>query len=132
MKKEEKSWIKLQEQRFTTICILTNILEQDRGVSVHVKSAIASSLINMMETSMTEEDEPLKNLINNSIDEFCAKVEEEKGVENYREVLEDQVRKAKRILKELKKEIKKRAEESIERERRINEGNDILKGICLN
>jgi hypothetical protein len=126
MAKEEKNWMKLQEQRITAILILTNVLEQPEGVSVHVKSAIASSLMNMMETSMLDkDDEPFKNIINNAIDNFCLEVEESSGIENYRAVLEEKIKFAKKILKSVKKELKAKAD-------RIKEGDDILKGICLN
>jgi hypothetical protein len=77
--------IKINEQRFSMIIILCNILESEKGVSKHIKSAIAASLISMMDKSMiTKEEEPLKNLINNAIDIFCAQVELENGIENYR------------------------------------------------
>jgi ribosomal protein S17E len=63
----------------------------------------------------------LVNLINNSIDNFCAKVEVERGIENYRDTLTDTVNLAKRLVDELNTKA-----------RRIKEGEDILKGICLN
>jgi len=133
MDKNNKEWIKLQEQRYTAIIILTNILEQPEGITTHVKSAVAASLINMMEKSMTNaDDEPVRNLINNSIDSFCLEVEMEKGIENYRQVLEEKVKLAKSILKKIKKVIKQKADETVEREKRIKDGEDILKGICLN
>jgi hypothetical protein len=126
MANEEKNWIKLQEQRITAILILTNVLDQTEGVSVHVKSAIASSLINMMETSMVgKDDEPFRNIINNAIDNFCLDVEQSNGIENYRAVLEEKIKFAKKVLKSVKKELKAKAD-------RIKEGEDILKGICLN
>ena len=114
--------IKINEQRFSMIIILCNILESDKGVSKHVKSAIAASLINMMDKSMiTKEDEPLKNLIDNAIDIFCAQVELETGVDNYKEHLLQTVEQAKEIVNEMKQKMD-----------RIAEGDNILKGICLN
>jgi hypothetical protein len=114
--------IKINEQRFSMIIILCNILESDKGVSKHVKSAIAASLINMMDKSMiTKEDEPLKNLINNAIDVFCAQVELENGIDNYKEYLLETVEQAKEIVDEMKQKMN-----------RIAEGDTILKGICLN
>ena len=61
----EEKYQKLNEQRFATIIILCNILDTEKGVSDHIKSAICASLINMLERSMNDEDEPLVNLINN-------------------------------------------------------------------
>lgn len=113
--------MKLNEQRFTTIIILCNVLDSEKGVSVHVKSAIAASLINMMDKSMIKEDTPLKNLINHSIDRFCDEVEQKNGIENYRETLINRVEEAQSLVDELNQKA-----------RRIKEGEDILKGICLN
>ena len=114
--------IKMNEQRFSMIMILCNVLESEKGVSKHIKSAIAASLISMMDKSMvTKEEEPLRNLINNAIDIFCAQVELETGVDNYKEYLLETVEQAKQILSEMKQKMD-----------RIAEGDSILKGICLN
>ena len=67
------------------------------------------------------DDDGLSNLINNSINQFCEKIEEEKGIENYRSKLLETV--------ELTRTVLKRIDEKIQR---IREGEDILKGICLN
>jgi hypothetical protein len=75
----------------------------------------------MLERSMNDDDTGLINLINNSIDNFCARVEIEKGIENYRDTLSETVQLAKRLVDELNTKA-----------RRIREGEDILKGICLN
>ena len=112
---------KVNEQRFATIVILCNVLDTEKGVSDHIKSAICASLINMLERSMNDDDSGLVNLINNSIDNFCAVVEAKKGIENYRDTLTETVDIAKKIVSEIKKKAK-----------RIQEGEDILNGICLN
>jgi DNA-binding ferritin-like protein (Dps family) len=117
----DEKMMKLNEQRFATIVILCNVLDTEEGVTDHIKSAICASLINMLERSMNDDDTGLVNLINNSIDNFCAKVEEVRGIENYRETLTDTVNLAKRLVDELNTKA-----------RRIKEGEDILKGICLN
>ena len=113
--------MKLNEQRFATIVILCNVLDTEEGVSDHIKSAICASLINMLERSMNDDDTGLVNLINNSIDNFCTKVEEQRGIENYRNTLTDTVNLAKQLVDELNTKA-----------RRIKEGENILKGICLN
>ena len=117
----EEKYQKLNEQRFATIVILCNVLDTEKGVSDHIKSAICASLINMLERSMNPDDEPLVNLINNSIDNFCAVVEAKRGIENYRDTLNETVNIAKKIIGEVKDKAK-----------RIKEGDEILKGICLN
>ena len=123
MKKDslEDKFHKVNEQRFATIVILCNVLDTEKGVSDHIKSAICASLINMLERSMNDEDTGLINLINNSIDNFCAEIEVKRSIENYRDTLTETVDIAKKIVTEIKKKAK-----------RIQEGEDILKGICLN
>jgi hypothetical protein len=117
----DEKMMKLNEQRFATIVILCNVLDTEEGVTDHIKSAICASLINMLERSMNDDDTGLVNLINNSIDNFCAVVEAKKGIENYRDTLTETVDIAKKIVSEIKNKAK-----------RIQEGEDILKSICLN
>jgi hypothetical protein len=111
---------KLNEQRFSTIVILCNVLDDDR-VDSNIKSAIAASLINMMDNSMNPEDKPLVQLMNSSIDRFCEEIKEKRGIEDYRSELLKQVLIAKDTIKIIK-----------EKQKRILEGDSILKGICLN
>lgn len=117
----DEKMMKVNEQRFATIVILCNVLDTEKGVSDHIKSAISASLINMLERSMNDEDTGLINLINNSIDNFCAEIQVKKGIENYRDTLTETVDIAKKIVNEIK-----------EKSKRIKEGEDILKRICLN
>ncbi|NBU82612.1 MAG: hypothetical protein EBS55_13290, partial [Flavobacteriaceae bacterium] len=114
--KEEKA-MKVNEQRFAMTIILCNLLEAENGVSMSIKSATAASLINMMEMSMIPgDDDTLKNLINNAIDQFCYEVETKHEIENYRERLMDSVKRAKGLVEEMKAKID-----------RIKDGEDILK-----
>ena len=112
---------KINEQRFALIITLCNVLDSERGVSGSIKSAICASLINMMEVSFIDDDEPLANLINNSIDNFCREIEEERGIKNYRGQLMQSIEEARGLVDKLNQKIK-----------RIKEGEDILKNICLN
>jgi len=119
--KEEKL-MKVHEQRFAMTIILCNLLEAENGVSMSIKSATAASLINMIEMSMIPgDDDGLKNLINNAINQFCYEVEIKHDIENYRGRLEKSVQTAKGLVDEMKAKIQ-----------RIKEGEDILKNICLN
>ncbi len=114
--------IRVNEQRFAMIIILCNLLEAENGVSMSIKSATAASLINMMEMSMIDgDDDTLKALINNAIDQFCYEVETTHDIENYRERLTESVNRAKGLVDEMKAKIG-----------RIKDGEDILKNICLN
>ena len=119
--KEERA-MRVNEQRFAMTIILCNLLEAENGASMSIKSATAASLINMMEMSMIPgDDDTLKNLINNAIDQFCYEVETKHEIENYRERLMDSVKRAKGLVEEMKAKID-----------RIKDGEDILKNICLN
>jgi hypothetical protein len=116
--------IKINEQRFAMIVLLCNVLdtESEDEVSNGIKSAISASLLNLIEMSFIPgDDEVFENLINNSIDGFCKRVEEERGIENYREQLLESVKSARVVLDHINQKIQ-----------RIREGEDILKGICLN
>lgn len=114
--------IRIQEQRFAMIITLCNVLDSESGVEFKIKSAICASLINIMQTSFIPgDDDELMNLIDNSINSFCKEIEEEKGIENYREELNNQVKIAKSIVDALNKKIE-----------RIKQGEEILKNICLN
>jgi hypothetical protein len=97
-------------------------LDSEKGVSGSIKSAMCASLLNMMEVSFIDgDDEALANLINNSIDRFCLEIEEKKGVENYRAQLMESVKEARVLVDRLNEKVK-----------RIKDGEDILKNICLN
>lgn len=114
--------LRINEQRFGLIITLCNIIDTEEGVNDNIKSAICASLINMMQTSFIPgDDDGLANLINHSIDGFCLEMITQKGIEDYRSVLETQVKQAKTIVDTLNKKIE-----------RIKEGEDILKNICLN
>jgi hypothetical protein len=118
----DEKGVKVNEQRFALIILLCNILDTENGVSDNIKSAICASLMNMMDVSFIPgDDEPLANLINNSIDNFCRNIEEENDIEDYRVKLMDSVKNARVLVDELNEKVK-----------RIKEGEDILKGICLN
>ena len=72
----------VNEQRFSMIVVLCNILDSEQGVSNSVKSAVAASLLNMIEMSfIPSDDDVFADLINHSIDNFCKNVEEETGIE---------------------------------------------------
>jgi hypothetical protein len=118
----DEKGLKVNEQRFALIVLLCNVLDTENGVSDKIKSAICSSLINVMEQSfIPKDDDVFANLINNSIDVFCFSMEEKHGIENYREHLMESVITARKLVDELNKKVQ-----------RIKEGEDILKGICLN
>jgi hypothetical protein len=112
----------VNEQRFSMIVLLCNILDAEDGVSDAVKSAVAASLLNVIEMSfIPEDDDVFADLINYSIDNFCKNIEEKTGIEDYRSTISESVVMAKKIIDKVN-----------EKARRIKEADEILKNICLN
>ena len=112
----------VNEQRFSMIVLLCNVLDAEDGVSDAVKSAVAASLLNMIEMSfIPEDDDVFADLINYSIDNFCKNIEEKTGIEDYRSTISESVAMAKKIIDKVN-----------EKARRIKEADEILKNICLN
>jgi hypothetical protein len=112
----------VNEQRFSMIVLLCNILDAKEGVSNSVKSAVAASLINMIEMSLIPlDDDVFADLLNNSIDNFCKNMEEENDIEDFRLVLSESVSIAKGVIYEMN-----------EKARRIKEADEILRSISLN
>jgi hypothetical protein len=112
----------VNEQRFSMIVLLCNILDAEDGVSDAVKSAVAASLLNVIEMSfIPEDDDVFADLINYSIDNFCKNIEEKTGIEDYRSTISESVAMAKKIIDKVN-----------EKARRIREADEILKNICLN
>jgi len=112
----------VNEQRFSMIVLLCNVLGAENGVSDAVKSAVAASLLNTIEMSfIPADDDVFADLINYSIDNFCKSIEEKTGMEDYRSTLGESVAMAKKIIDKVN-----------EKARRIKEADEILKNICLN
>ena len=112
----------VNEQRFSMIVLLCNVLDAEDGVSDAVKSAVAASLLNTIQMSfIPEDDNVFVDLINYSIDNFCRNIEEKTGIEDYRSTLGESVAMAKQLIDKLN-----------EKARRIKEADEILKNICLN
>jgi len=112
----------VNEQRFSMIVLLCNILDAEDGVSDSIKSAVAASLLNTIEMSfIPTDDDVFADLINYSIDNFCKNIEEKTGIEDYRSTLGESVAMAKHIVDKIN-----------EKARRIKEGDEILKNISLN
>ena len=112
----------VNEQRFSMIVLLCNILDAKEGVSNAVKSAVAASLINMIEMSLIpSDDDVFADLLNNSIDNFCKTIEEENDIEDNRLILSESVSIARGVIGKIN-----------EKARRIREAEEILRSISLN
>lgn len=114
--------ILVNEQRFSMIVLLCNILDAKEGVSNAIKSAVAASLINIIEMSLIPlDDDVFADLLNNSIDNFCKNMEEENDIEDFRLVLLESVSVARVVIGKIN-----------EKARRIKEAEEILRSISLN
>jgi len=112
----------VNEQRFSMIVLLCNVLDAEDGVSDSVKSAVAASLLNTIQMSfIPQDDDVFADLINYSIDNFCKNIEDKTGIEDYRSTLGESVAMAKQLINKMN-----------EKARRIKEADEILKNICLN
>lgn len=108
---------KSNDQRVKMALTLVQIMKQSKAVSIEARSAVAASLLDMLETDMLEEDKQLIQMINEGIDCVCEDAKQY-GVDNLREKLVESINVAKRIV-----------DEKIER---VKMGDDILKSINLN
>ncbi len=108
---------KTNEQRAKMACTLVAIMKHSDHASIQLRSTIAATFIEMLETSMIDEDSDLIDLINDGINSVAEDAKEH-GVDDLREQLSMTVKKAKRM-----------AEEHFER---VNAGNDILSKVNFN
>jgi len=108
---------KTNEQRAKMACTLVAIMKHSDHASLQLRSTIAATFIEMLETSMIDEDSDLIDLINDGINSVAEDAKEH-GVDDLREQLSRTVKKAKRM-----------AEEHFER---VNAGNDILSKVNFN
>ena len=108
---------KTNEQRAKMACTLVNVMKHSAHASIELRSTIACTFMEMLETSMIEEDGDMVRLINDAIDSL---VEEAKdlGVPDLRKQLRDTIKKATKVV-----------EEKMER---VNTGNDILSKVNFN
>jgi len=108
---------KTNEQRAKMACTLVAIMKHSDHASIQLRSTIAATFIEMLETSMIDEDSDLIKLINEGIDSVAEDAKEH-GVMDLREQLSTTVKKAKQMV-----------EEHFER---VNAGNDILSKVNFN
>lgn len=105
---------KTNDQRVVMAFTLLNIMKHSEGVSIQIRSAVAASMLDMLNKHMIPEDRELIKMINDGIDELCEEARVNYGVENLRMGLSNSI------------EV---AEEQMER---IKEGEGILNGINFN
>lgn len=103
---------KTNKQRMTMVLLITNLMKHE-DTSMHLKSAMVATMMDMLEEHMIQEDGSIIKLINEAIDFVCEEAQSE-GVYNLREKLND---------------IRKQVGEQLKRQ---EEGNSILKSLNLN
>jgi hypothetical protein len=116
---------KSKEVKIKMGLILSNILT-NKDIPLHIKCAVGTSLTDILDNDLSEtEDADIVKHLNKSIDVLCEEMKETHGVEDFRKEMRETVTMAKKMSKEIMKEIKAK-------QKRVKEGEDILKGICLN
>lgn len=102
---------KTNDQRVVMALTIVNVMKHTEGASIQIRSAVAASMMEMLNKHMIPEDTDLIKMIDESINELCEEARINYGVEDLRMGLCNSI------------EI---VEEQVER---IKEGDDILKGI---
>ena len=106
------------DQRCKMAFTLINVMKQATQSSLALRSAVAAAVLEMMETSMIEEDNELIGILNEGIDSVCKEAKDEHGIDDYRYQLLKKVKSAKSII-----------DEKINREKN---GDEILSQLNLN
>jgi len=109
---------KTNEQRIKMALTLINVMKHSEQSTLALRSSVAASMIEMIQSSMIQEDSDLIKILNEGIDEVCIQAKEEHGIENYRSSLKDTIDLANRI--------------AVEQNNRVNEGDEILSKVNFN
>ena len=109
---------KTNEQRIKMALTLINVMKHTEQSTLALRSSVAASMIEMIQSSMIQEDSDLIKILNEGIDEVCIQAKEEHGIENYRSRLKDTIDLANRI--------------AVEQNNRVNEGDAILSKVNFN
>jgi len=105
---------KTNDQRIKMALTLFNIMKNSTGrIDLELRSTVAATMVEMLQTSMIAEDTDLIKVINEGIDSVCEDVKNEYGIMDFRNHL---------------KGIVKQTQEQVER---VNAGEDILKSLNL-
>ena len=108
---------KTNEQRVKMALTIMNVLKHSQSASIEMRSAVAASMIDMLQNDMLPEDTDLIRIMNEGIDSVCEDAKRY-GVMDLRTKLKESVIAAKQFIEE--------------KEKRIKEGNDILNNFNFN
>ena len=105
---------KTNDQRIKMALTLFNIMKNTSGqVDLNLRSTVAATMIEMLQTSMIAEDTDLIKVINEGIDSVCEDVKDQYGITDFRSHL-------KGIIKETNEKVQ-----------RVEAGESILNGLNL-
>ena len=102
---------KTNDQRAKMAYTLVGVMKHSEHCSIQMRSTVAASMIEMLETCMIDEDDDLIKLLNDAINEVCEDAKEH-GVDDLRSMLKQTIEHANEVLKE--------------KLNRVKEGDDIL------
>lgn len=112
---------KSNEQRLKMACTLVNVMKQSEGATLELRTAVAASLLEMLQYDMLTEDKDLVKLLDEAIESVCIEARETRGVEDLRSNLVAMVERARKMIDEIN-----------QKEERVSVGEDILKTINFN
>ena len=112
---------KSNEQRLKMACTLVNVMKQSEGATLELRTAVAASLLEMLQYDMLTEDKDLVKILDEAIECVCVEAKEKRGIEDLRGYLVDMVERARDYISKTN-----------EKEQRVNVGDDILKRINFN
>jgi len=102
---------KTNDQRAKMAFTLVGVMKHSEHCSIQMRSTVAASMIEMLETCMIDEDDDLVNIMNDAINQVCEDAKEH-GVDDLRSMLKQTIEHANEVLEE--------------KLNRVKEGNDIL------
>lgn len=105
---------KSNEQRMKMMFTLINVMKNTKESSLELRTAVATSVLEMLDTSMLPEDTLLVQLLDDAVNSVCKQAETDRGIPN------------------MKENLRKIIDVSREKVERMTEGESILKNINLN
>jgi hypothetical protein len=105
---------KSNEQRLKMALTLINVMKNTQHCTLEVRTAVAASMLEMLERDMMPEDGILTNMLNECVNDICAEANEKLDITDMRDRLKLMVVIAR------------------EKTNRVNEGDSILNNINFN
>ena len=84
---------KSNDQRIKMAFTLINVMKNSKESTLELRTAVAASIIEMLDSSMMPEDALLVQLFNESIDELCVEAEG-KGISNFKDTIRNIIKSA--------------------------------------